>query len=72
MPPIFKALASIMAWGLWIGSWIMVTCTIIAGFMNDRFFGSEPLPMVFPAMFAVGLALGVGSIVVMLIRKKLE
>ena len=72
MPPIFKALTSIMAWGLWIGSWIMVTCTIIAGFMNDKCFGSEPLPMVFPAMFALGLALGVGSIVVMLIRKKLE
>ena len=71
MPDIFKALASIMAWGLWIGSWITTTCLIIAGLMNNKFFGGEPLPMVFPAMFAVGLALGVGSVVVMILRKKM-
>jgi hypothetical protein len=72
MPDIFKALASIMAWGLWIGSWVMLICTLTAGFMNDKFFGSEALPMVFPALFAVSLALGVGSVVVMVLRKKME
>ena len=72
MPPIFKALASIMAWGLWIGAWLMILSTLTSAIISGRLFGTEAPPMVFPVSLAVGLAFGIGAAVVMLIRKKLE
>jgi hypothetical protein len=72
MPPIFKALASIMAWGLWIIAWVMGISTFAMGMVNGVLFGSEPVPMVFPAFFACSLAMGVGAVVVMVLRKKME
>lgn len=72
MPNIFKALATIMAWLLWICCWVMGLSTLIMGIINERLFGSELTPMVFPASFAVALAFGVGSVVVMVLRKKME
>ena len=72
MPHIFKALASIMAWGLWIGSWIMVLSTLTGAISSGCLFGSEPPPMVIPVFFAVALAQGIGAVVVMRLRQKME
>lgn len=73
MPQIFKALASIMAWILWISGLVMGFSTLIIGTIaGDLFNVAQPMPMVYPAGFAVALAFGIGAVVVMKIRKDLE
>jgi hypothetical protein len=72
MPQYFKALATIMAWVLWLSALVTGLSTFAMGLINGVLYGSGPVPMVFAAFFAVSLAMGVGSIVVMLLRKKME
>jgi vacuolar-type H+-ATPase subunit I/STV1 len=72
MPSIFKALATIMAWILWICGLVMGFSTFIMGIVNGDLYGSEAVPMVYPVGFAVALAYGIGAAVVMLLRKKME
>lgn len=73
MPQVFKALASIMAWVLWFSGMVMGFSAFIIGVIaGDLFNPAQPVPMSYWAGFAVALAYGVGAIVVMLIRKKLE
>jgi hypothetical protein len=72
MPPIFKALATVMAWGLWIVAWVIGLSTFAMGMVNGVFYGSEPVPMSILASFAVSLAFGIGAVVVMVLRKKME
>jgi hypothetical protein len=72
MPPIFKALATVMAWVLWIVALVTGFSTFAMGMVNGVFYGSEPVPMSILVSFAVALAYGIGAVVVMLIRKKLE
>ena len=73
MPNIFKALASIMVWILWLSGLVMGFSTLALGTMGgDLFNPNAVMPMEYPVAFAVALAFGIGSAVVMLIRKKLE
>jgi hypothetical protein len=73
MPQIFKALASIMVWVLWISGLVMGFSTLIVGTIaGDLFNVAKPEPMVYPASFAVALAFGIGALVAMKIRKGLE
>ena len=73
MPSIFKALASITAWILWISGLVMGFSTLILGTMaGDLFNATEEAPISYAISFAVALAYAVGAVVVMLIRKKLE
>ena len=72
MPPIFKALASIMAWILWIVAVVMGLSTFITGIISGSLYGPESTPMVFPVSFAVSLAYGIGAVVVMRLRQKME
>ncbi len=73
MPDIFKALATISAWILWIVSLVIGFGTCIIGTIaGDLFNPAQPLAMSYPAMFAVALAYGVGAVVVMILRKKME
>ena len=73
MPQIFKALATILAWILWISGLVMGFSVLIIGIIaGDLFNTAAPVPMVYPAMFAVALAFGVGSVVVMVLRKNME
>ena len=74
MPQIFKALASITAWILFIIAWVIGISTVIGGIRGEHLYsgtGDAP-PMVYPAFFAVALAFAVGSVVVMILRKKME
>ena len=73
MPQIFKALASILVWILWISGLVMGFSTLIIGTIaGDLFNPAQPAPMEYPALFAVALAYGVGAVVVMILRQKME
>jgi hypothetical protein len=72
MPDIFKALASVSAWGLFIIAWIMGMSTFIMGLVNGILYGEDPVPMVFPAFFGVSILCMVAAVVVMVLRKKME
>ena len=72
MPEIFKALATITAWALFILSWVIGLGTLMSGIISGRLFGPEPPPMVMGAFFALSLAYAVLAVVVMRLRQKME
>ena len=73
MPGVFKPLATIMAWVLWVSGMVMGFSTLIVGIIaGDLFNPAQPVPMAYPAIFAVALAYGVGAVVVMKLRQKME
>ena len=72
MPEKFKALASISAWAMFIISWVIGLSTFLMGTIKGYLYGSEPAPMVIPVFFTVALAYGMGAVVVMILRKKME
>ena len=72
MPQIFKALATILVWVLWICGMVMGFSVFIHGMIMGVIYGPEPSPMSVWAGFAVALAYGVGAVVVMILRKKME
>ncbi len=73
MPGVFKPLATIMAWVLWVAGMVMGFSTLIIGTIaGDLFNPAQPTPMQYPALFAVALAYGVGAVIVMRLRQKME
>jgi len=72
MPPVFKSLATITAWAIWIISWIIGLSTFVMGIISGALYGPGPLPMVYPVFFAVALAYAVLAVVVMRLRQKME
>ena len=72
MPDKFKALTTIMAWVLWFSGMLMGFSIFIHGIILGKIYGPEPAPMEIMVGFAVSLAFGVGAVVVMILRKKME
>jgi len=73
VPPIFKALATVMAWILWIVALVMGFSAFVMGMITGALYSTtQPTPMIFPVTWAVALAYGIGAVVVMLLRKKME
>ncbi len=73
MPNIFKALATIMVWILWISSLVMGFSTLIVGTIaGDLFNPSAVAPMPYPAFFAVAGFYAIVALIAMKIRKGLE
>lgn len=72
MPPIFKALASIMVWILWISGLVCGFSVFIHGIVIGAIYGPQPPPMSIWAGFAVALGFGLVALVAMKIRKALE
>jgi hypothetical protein len=73
MPGVFKPLATIIAWVLWVSGMVMGFSTLIIGTIaGDLFNPAQPTPMAYPALFAVALAYGVGAVIVMRLRQKME
>jgi len=72
MPPIFKALASIMVWTMWIVAWVIGLSTLIMGIARGAVFGPAVPPMSVWAGFAVTIGFALGALVAMKIRKSLE
>ena len=77
MPEIFKALASILAWILWICGFIIGISTLVLGIMRGHLFAVSP-PATgleydpYIAWFALALAYGIVAVVVMILRQKME
>jgi hypothetical protein len=71
MPDIFKALATIMAWIMWICAIISGFSTFAMGILSGELYGGGAT-MIYPAMFAVSGFLALGAVVIMLLRKKME
>ena len=71
MPPVFKTLATVMAWILWIFALVMGFSTLAMGIITGNLYCAEP-PMHFPIFFAVAGFYAILAVVIMLIRKKLE
>ena len=73
MPDIFKALATIMVWILWICALVMGFSTLAMGIISgDLYNPAKAPPMVYPALFAVAGFYAILAAVVMLLRKKME
>ena len=73
MPPIFKALATIMVWVLWISALVMGFSSLVLGMVRgDVFSTTKAPPMVYAAMFTVAGFYAIVAAVIMLIRKKME
>ena len=73
MPQIFKALASIMVWVLWISGLVMGFSTLIIGTIAGDLFNTEAVvPLAYPVMFAVAGSYAVLAVVIMILRKKME
>ena len=73
MPQIFKALATITAWILWISSLVMGFSTLIIGTIGGDLFNPNVVtPMSYPANFAVAGFYAILAVVIMILRKKME
>ena len=73
MPNIFKALASITVWVLWLAGLVMGFSTLIVGTMAGHLFiATVEAPISYAIFFAVALAYAVGAVVVMRLRQKME
>ena len=73
MPPIFKALATVMAWLLWIFALVTGFSTLAMGIISGDLFSTEVIPpMAYTALFAVAGFYGILAVVIMILRKKME
>ena len=73
MPDIFKTLATITAWILWICALVMGFGSMIIGIIADDLFNPDAvMPMTYPAMFAVAGFYAILAVVIMILRKKME
>ena len=73
MPDIFKALATIMAWILWIVSLVMGFSAFVMGIITGALYSTtQPTPMIFPVTWAVAGFYAILAVVVMILRKKME
>ena len=73
MPPIFKSLATIMAWIMWICALISGFSYLAVGIINrDLYNSARTPPMVYAAGFAVAGFFAIAAVVIMLLRKKIE
>ncbi len=72
MPSYFKALATITAWILFICGIVIGFSACIMGIVNGDLFGSEAVPLAYPASFAVAAFYAIAAVVVMILRKKME
>ena len=72
MPDVFKALATVGAWILFIAGMVTGFCTLIMGIINEHLYSSEVVPMEYPAAFAVAAFYVLAAVVIMILRKKME
>ena len=73
MPKVFKTLANIAVWTMWFGAWIAFLFPLIfGGIVKGYLWKVAEAPMVYWVAYMVAIGAGLGSGVMMLIRKKLE
>jgi hypothetical protein len=73
MPPIFKALATIAAWTLFIAGWLFALTNLVFGIYTGVLFtvGAKGWAEVF-AYFVLAIVCATLSVVVMRLRQKME
>ena len=74
MPSVFKALASISAWFLFVLGWLVVLTSLIMGVINGTLFvpAAGPPPIQTFIAIAIAIVCITLSVVVMKLRKMLE
>jgi len=73
MPPIFKALASIMAWVLFVSSLFLVATSLLFGTLGgDLFVVGRTPPIFYVLTWALATGMGILSVCVMRLRQKME
>ena len=73
MPKMFKALATIAVWTLWLSGWIAFLFPFIfGGIINGYLTDVTKAPMGYWVAYLIAIASGLGSGAMMLVRKKLE
>ena len=72
MPDIFKALATIMAWIMWIFAIISGLSAFAMGILSGDLYGAGKYSMEYPATFAVAGFYAIVAVVIMILRKKME
>ena len=73
MPQIFKAMATVSVWGLYVGAWLSAALNfIIGGIIGGYAFSTEPVPMSYYAGYAIAIGFAFAGGFMMLVRKKLE
>jgi uncharacterized membrane protein len=73
MPPIFKALATIMAWILWIFALVMGFSAFAMGIISKDLYSTTTLPPIeYTVLFAAAGFYAILAVVIMLLRKKME
>ena len=73
MPSIFKALATIMVWILWIFALVMGFSAFAMGIISEDLYSTSKLPPIeYIALVAVASFYAILAAVIMLIRKKME
>ena len=73
MPPIFKTLANITVWTLWVGSWVLLLSTLVMGFVRGQLFSAEAVPpFSYVMFFGLAMVCAILSVCAMKLRKMLE
>ncbi len=73
MPPIFKTLATIMVWILWIFALVMGFSTLAMGIASGHLYKVDVIPPVeYAAFFVCSGFYAILAAVIMFIRKKME
>ncbi len=73
MPNIFKALASIMVWVLFISSLLIIVRSFVFGAISGQLFTLNVVPdMFYPIAIIIAVVTGFLSVLTMVLRKKLE
>ena len=72
MPQIFKALASISVWILWLSGLVMGFSVLVQGILLGHLYSTQVPPMSYFVGFAVALAYALVAAIIMKIRKDLE
>ncbi len=71
MPPIFKALATITAWILFVGACIMMLTSLIVGTVGGVLWQPD-IPLLYPIIWAIAGAYLVLGVCAMILRQKME
>jgi len=73
MPQIFKSMATVGVWGLYIGSWLSALLNFIfGGLVAGAAYSTEPVSMSYFAGYAISIGFAFAGGFMMLVRKKLE
>ena len=73
MPQIFKGMATVAVWGLYVGAWLSALLSFIFGGIIEGYaFGAAQPPMTYFASYAICIGFAFAGGFMMLVRKKLE